>query len=188
MFIGTTHCGRPSWSDDPGLLPERRAPPEGWDKRKTAGALESSRRGSRSACLQVSLTFLVVSLPDGGRRARYGKLRFPDFPRSLAAMHARPAKPELARPLAISSLTLAPPADKEVPFYPPGPPLPFRSSPLVATRPVRLLGKASVSDTRSSSLRPSFEPRWADETRLAQCSVSGGSASVARSVGQMWKP
>ena len=36
------------------------------------------RGATLSACLpQVSLTFLVVSLPDGGRRARYGKLRFP---------------------------------------------------------------------------------------------------------------
>ena len=36
----------------------------------------------------------------------------PDIPRSLAARDAHPAKPELARPLAISSLPLAPPADK----------------------------------------------------------------------------
>ena len=81
-----------------------------------------------------------MSPPGRGRRARYGKLRFPDFPRSLAATHARPAKPELARPLAISSLPLAPPADNEPP--------PARSCPLVASHPVRLSGKASVSGTR----------------------------------------
>ena len=76
-------------------------------------------------CLpQVNLACLKLSLPDGGRRVRYGKLRS-DLPRSLAAKDARPAKPELARPLAISSLPLAPPADKEAPFHPPGAPLPL---------------------------------------------------------------
>ena len=80
------------------------------------------------ACLpEVSLTFSVVSLPDRGRRVRYGKLRS-DLPRSLAAKDARPAKPELARPLAISSLPLAPPADKEAPFHPP------RSTPSLGDR------------------------------------------------------
>ena len=81
-----------------------------------------------SECLpEVSLTFSVVSLPDRGRRVRYGKLRS-DLPRSLAAKDARPAKPELARPLAISSLPLAPPADKEAPFHPP------RSTPSLGDR------------------------------------------------------
>ena len=55
-----------------------------------------SRAATLPACLpEVSLTFLVVSLPDGGRRARYGKLRFP----SCAPFH--PPGPPL--PWALSS-------------------------------------------------------------------------------------
>ena len=95
----------------------------GFGVRKTAraGGVGAPRL---SECLpQVNLPCLKLSLPDGGRRVRYGKLRS-DLPRSLAAKDARPAKPELARPLAISSLPLAPPADKEAPFHPPGAPLP----------------------------------------------------------------
>jgi hypothetical protein len=45
-------------------------------KRKSAGAF--CRRATLPECLpKVSLTFLVVSPPDWGRRVRYGKLRFP---------------------------------------------------------------------------------------------------------------
>ena len=93
-------------------------------------------------CLpQVNLACLKLSLPDGGRRVRYGKLRS-DLPRSLAAKDARPAKPELARPLAISSLPLAPPADKEAPFHPPGAPLPWGIAASRVSDSSRLLGKA----------------------------------------------
>ena len=61
---------------------------------------ESSRRGKAGALWETAFPLLRP---------------LPPFPRSLAATHARPAKPELARPLAISSLPLAPPADKESP-------------------------------------------------------------------------
>ena len=61
------------------------------------------------------------------------------------------------------------------PLHPPGPPR--WGPPLVATLPVRLLGKASVNGSRSSSLRPAFVSRWANYLRFAKRFVSGGSAS-----------
>ena len=84
-----------------------------------------------------------MSPPGRGRRARYGKLRFPSC----------------------------------APFHPPGPPLPFRSPPLVASCHVRLLGKASVSGTAPRAVPFFVEIRGADYTRSAERSVSGGRAS-----------
>ena len=68
---------------------------------KDARALESWPGGSRPAWLKVCLTFLVVSTPCRGRRARYGKLRFP----SCAPFHP----PGTPLPLALAS-TLRDPA------------------------------------------------------------------------------
>ena len=83
------------------------------DKRKAARAF--CRNATLPECLpKANLSCLKMSPPGGGRRARYGKLRFPSC----------------------------------APFHPPGTPLPLRLCPLVASRPVRLLGKASVSGTR----------------------------------------
>ena len=84
----------------------------------------------------------------------------PDIPRSLTVRDARPAKPELARPLAISSLPLAPPADKEAPSIP-------RSTPLALAQlgprsgPVSFWEKLTRATSRSASVIPlsSFESR-----------------------------
>ena len=103
------------------------------------------------------------------------------IPRSLAARDARPAKPELARPLAISSLPLAPPADKE------------SSTPLGIVHsshpiPFGFQGKPPLWVPGSESRPSAHASRRADHTRLAGCNDFGRRASGEKQPSHGFRP